>query len=160
MLGEFVQSPRTIHNTTLARHMTTVLANPVRPSTRVAFAMAGFSLLAYLPARTRAARCSNRCFSHRPAKVCKQRIQLPMRRQQHGMSAAEVRQHRTGLTSHCYKLKAQTLRYPTGTSEKGTNSEFVLGTFFVLFGRFPRIIFAELKGGSDPESNISASLFV
>ena len=109
MLGEFVQSPRTIHNTTLARHMTTVLANPVRPSTRVAFAMAGFSLLAYLPARTRAAGCSNRCFSHRPAKMCKQRIQLPMRRQQHGMSAAEVRQHRTGLTSHCYKLRAQTV---------------------------------------------------
>ena len=126
--------------------MTTVLANPARPSIRVAFAMAGYSLLAHVQARTRAAGCSNPCFSHRPGKICKQRIQLPMRRQQHGMSAAEVRQHRTGLTSHCYKLKAQTLRYPTGPVENGTHSELILGTFFCIIWKIPAGPFCRASG--------------
>ena len=132
MLGAFVQHPGAIHKIQSWRH-TRRSYLPTRPD-RV------FGL----PSQWLASTCWQNC---RPGRellgvptvvsaiglynICKKRIQLPMRRQQHGMSAAEVRQHKTACTSHCLNLKAPTLRYPRGPLEKGTNSEFVLVMFSV-----------------------------
>ena len=120
-------------NALVTTQATELPTNPARPMIRVSMAMAAFSLLPIcLPRQPLGVPTVASAIG--PPRSARSRCGLPWEDTKGGRSAADMRQHRTTLTLHCFKLKAQTLCDLTASRKSASYSEPVLGTISADMG--------------------------